>query len=144
MLAPLGAPDFPEAVRAGTETYAALRQLLRDRGLTTGLGAEGGCAPDLIHPREALDLLIDAITAAGYRPGRDGIATALDPAASEFHRDDRYHVAGESLTFDGLVERYADLVEAYPIWSIEDGLAEDDWDGWKTLTDRPWRRCDLP
>lgn len=136
MLAPIGAPSFPEAVRAGAEAYAALRRLLEDAGMATGLGDEGGFAPDLTHPRDALELLVEAISRAGYQPGRDGIAIALDPAASEFHRDGRYEVAGERLSSSDMVELYAELVDEYPVWSIEDGVAEDDWDGWRALTVR--------
>jgi enolase len=143
MLAPIGAPDFHEAVRAGTETYAALRRLLDDAGMTTGLGDEGGFAPELTHPREVLDVLVEAIRRAGYEPGAGGIAIALDPAASEFLRDGRYEVAGERLTTSDMVELYAELVDEYPIWSIEDGLAEDDWDGWRELTVRLGDRVQL-
>jgi enolase len=103
----------------------------------TGLGDEGGFAPELSTPDEALALLVDAIGAAGYEPGPDGVAIALDPAASEFRTAAaRYAVAGETLTSAQLVERYGEMVDRYPIWSIEDGLAEDDWDGWRVLTDR--------
>ena len=137
MVAPLGAPSFREALRAGSEIYAALRAALHDAGMGTGLGDEGGFAPELSTPEEALGLLVDAIGAAGYEPGRAGVAIALDPAASEFRTAAAtYTVAGEALTSDQLVERYGEMVERYPIWSIEDGLAEDDWDGWRVLTDR--------
>ena len=137
MLAPLGAPSFREALRAGSEIYAALRAALHDAGMTTGLGDEGGFAPELSTPEQALTLLVDAIRAAGYEPGRDGVAIALDPAASEFRTTaGSYTVAGETLSSGELVERYAEMVDRYPIWSIEDGLAEDDWEGWRVLTDR--------
>jgi enolase len=135
MLAPFGAPSFSEALRAGAETYSALRRLLHDAGHATGLGDEGGFAPELARPEDALDLLVAAIEAAGYRPGSDGIAIALDPAASGFRAPDgSYGVAGESLSSSQLVELYAALVARYPIWSIEDGLAEDDEAGWIDLT----------
>ncbi len=135
MLAPLGAPSVSEAVRAGAETYSALRRLLHDAGRSTGLGDEGGFAPELARPQDALDLLVAAIEAAGYRPGPDGIAIALDPAASGFRAPDgSYRVAGESLSSSQLVELYAALVARYPVWSIEDGLAEDDEAGWIELT----------
>jgi enolase len=134
MIAPLGGPTFRDALRAGAETYAALRRLIHDRGMATGLGDEGGFAPDLTHPHEVLDLLVEAIVVAGYQPGREGIAIALDPAASEFHRDGVYHVAGQHLSSGDMVALYQDLVDRYPIWSIEDGLAEDDWGGWEQLT----------
>jgi enolase len=135
MLAPLAAPSFSEALRAGAETYSALRRLLQDAGHSTGLGDEGGFAPDLARPENALDLLVAAVEAAGYRTGPDGIAIALDPAASGFREPDgTYREAGESLSSAQLVERYGELVARYPIWSIEDGLAEDDEAGWVELT----------
>lgn len=137
MIAPLGAPSLREAVRAGAEIYAALRDRLADAGEATGLGDEGGFAPDLHEPEEALDLLIAAITDAGYRPGRDGVAIAMDPAATQFHRPDgRYRIARAELTTTELIDRYAAMVAAYPIWSIEDGVAEDDDAGWAELTAR--------
>jgi len=138
MLAPLGAPTFAEALRAGAEVYQTLRGLLHDRGHSTGLGDEGGFAPDLATPEEVLELLVEAIVAAGYAPGTEGVAIALDPASSEFRQPDgRYrYAADELLTSDEMIERYATLVDRYPIWSIEDGLAEDDWDGWSALTSR--------
>ncbi|HEU4567506.1 MAG TPA: phosphopyruvate hydratase, partial [Marmoricola sp.] len=134
MLAPLGAPSLPEAVRAGAEIYAVLKRRLAAAGHATGLGDEGGFAPDVAQPEDVLSLLVEAISEAGYTPGRDGVAIALDPAASEFYRDGAYHVAGEQLTSAQLVERYAAMVDRFPVWSIEDGLAEDDWDGWVALT----------
>jgi len=143
MLAPLGAPTFSEALRAGVETYGALRHLIHDRGMATGLGDEGGFAPDLTHPHQVLDLLVEAISLAGYRPGPDGLAIALDPAASEFHHDGAYWVAGEQLTSSAMIDLYRDLVDRYPIWSIEDGLAEDDWEGWQQLTDTLGDRVQL-
>ncbi|TGN79679.1 phosphopyruvate hydratase [Streptomyces bauhiniae] len=137
MLAPLGAPDLPEAVRAGAEVYARLKSRLATEGYTTGLGDEGGFAPALDDPENVLRFLVDAITDAGYTPGRDGVAIALDPAASEFREPDgRYRVAGEALTSDRLIDRYEEITERFPVWSIEDGLAEDDWDGWVRLTAR--------
>jgi enolase len=134
MLAPLGAPTFPEAVRAGAEVYAALKARLTADGYATGLGDEGGFAPDITRPEDVLTTLVAAITDAGYTPGRDGVALALDPAASEFYRDGTYRVAGQALSTDDMVGFYGDLVERFPVWSIEDGLAEDDWDGWVALT----------
>ena len=124
MLAPLGAPSLPEAVRAGAEVYRRLRGELAGRNLATGLGDEGGFAPEIACPEEVLTLLVAAINDAGYIPGRDGVAIALDPAASEFHRDGRYHVGGESLSSDDLIDRYAQMIDEFPIWSIEDGLGE--------------------
>jgi len=137
MIAPLGAPSFAEAVRAGAEIYAALRRLLTARGQTTGLGDEGGFAPQLAEPEEVLDLLVAAIADAGYVAGREGVAIALDPAASEFRgHDGRYRVAGQALSSAEMSERYAEIVGRYPVWLIEDGLAESDWDGWALLTRR--------
>ena len=139
MICPLGAPSFAQALRAGAEVYAALRARLQGRGLAVGLGDEGGFAPDLATADEALEVIVEAIADAGYSAGRDGVAIALDPAASEFRDvDGRYElVAGEaSLSSAELVERWADLSDRYPIWSLEDGLGEDDWDGWAQLTAR--------
>ena len=137
MIAPLGAPSFREALRAGTEIFSALRSALHNAAMSTGLGDEGGFAPELGTPEAALALLVNAITAAGYEPARAGVAIALDPAASGFRTPEgSYELAGETLTSAQLVERYGEMVEQYPIWSIEDGLAEDDWDGWRMLTDR--------
>jgi len=144
MIAPVGAPTFAEALRAGSEIHARLRGLLHDRGLTTGLGDEGGFAPDLGDPEEALSLLTDAIVAAGYDAAPDKVAIALDPAASEFcDTDGRYVVSGEGLDSDAMIDRYEQLVERYPIRSIEDGLAESDWEGWRRLTDRLGDRVTL-
>ncbi len=136
MLAPLGAPNYPEAVRAGAEVYAALKARLSAAGYATGLGDEGGFAPDISRPEDVLETLIGAITDAGCTPGRDGVAIALDPASSEFYGDGAYHVAGQTLTSSDMVAYYAELVDRFPIWSIEDGLAEDDWDGWAEMTSR--------
>ena len=136
MLSPLGAPNFAEALRAGSEVYLALRALLHAKGHSTGLGDEGGFAPDLGTPEEVLDLLVEAIAAAGYTPGRDGIGIALDPASSEMLEPDgsyRY-AAGTRVTTDEMISKYAAMTDAYPIWSIEDGLGENDWDGWEKLT----------
>jgi enolase len=144
MIAPLGARSFPEAVRAGSEVYTALRGLLASRGHATGLGDEGGFAPQLAEPEEVLALLVTAITDAGYTAGRDGVAIALDPAASEFRvSDGRYQVAGQKLTSAEMIERYAQIIERFPVWLIEDGLAEDDWDGWAALTARLGERVQL-
>ncbi len=137
MLLPVGAVSFSEALRWGAETYHALRGLLRDRGLSTGLGDEGGFAPDLPSNEEALKLLLAAIEAAGYEPGRE-IALGLDVAASEVFDAGNYEFAGEKRTFTSaeFADYLADLCNRYPIVSIEDGMAEDDWDGWATLTRR--------
>jgi enolase len=145
MIAPLGASTFAEAVRAGAEIYQTLRGLLHDRGQSTGLGDEGGFAPNLSTPEQVLDLLVEAISAAGYPPGTRGVAIALDPASSEFREaDGRYRYAqGELLTSDQMIDRYQALIDHYPIWLIEDGLAEDDWGGWQKLTTRLGSRVQL-
>ncbi|XAS77156.1 phosphopyruvate hydratase [Dermatophilaceae bacterium Sec6.4] len=136
MIAPVGAPSIAEAVRAGSEIYGALRRLFADRGFATGLGDEGGFAPQITQPEDVLDYLVQAIEAAGYQPGRDGVAIAMDPASSEFYRDGRYHVAGEALSTDDMITRYEELIDRYPIRLLEDGLAESDWEGWERLTAR--------
>jgi enolase len=136
MIAPVGARTFAQALRMGSEVYQSLKGVLRDRGLFTGVGDEGGFAPDLPSNRAALDVVMEAIAAAGYRPGED-IAIALDPATTELYRDGAYHLEGEGrvLSSDEMAAHWAELCEAFPIVSIEDGMAEDDWDGWKLLTD---------
>jgi enolase len=120
MIAPIGAPTLTEAVRAGAEIYAALRRLLADKGFATGLGDEGGFAPEIDRPEDV-----------------------LDPAASEFYRDGRYHVAGEALSSDEMINRYEGIITDFPVWSIEDGLAEGDWDGWGRLTTRLGERVQI-
>jgi enolase len=145
MIMPVGAPDLREALRMGAETFHHLKKVLLESGSSTGVGDEGGFAPDLKTNAAALDLILRAIERAGYRPGED-VVLALDAAASEFHKGGRYTLAGEGgRTFDAaaLVEYYAGLCDAYPIVSIEDGLAEDDWDGWKHLTARLGDRVQL-
>jgi len=143
MLAPLGAPTVAEAVRAGAEVYAALRGELTGLALSTGLGDEGGFAPEIDSPEEVLALLVTAIEAAGYQTGRNGIAIALDPASSEFYSGGAYHVAGQALSSDEMIERYAEMTVRFPVWSIEDGLAESDWDGWERLIARLGDRTQL-
>ncbi len=135
MLMPVGAASFSEALRWGTETYHALKNVLAERGLSTAVGDEGGFAPDLPSNEEAITLLLEAIDAAGRTPG-DEIAIALDPATSELWKDGAYQLAGEGRTLSSseLVAYWADLVDRYPIVSIEDGMAEEDWDGWAELT----------
>ncbi len=132
MLAPLGAVSFSEALRWSTETYHALKALLKERGLSTGLGDEGGFAPNLPSNEEALRLLLQAIDRAGYRPGEE-IALAVDVASTEFFADGVYTLAGEGRQFSApeFVHYLADLCDRYPIVSVEDGMAEDDWDGWR-------------
>jgi enolase len=135
MICPIGFESFAEALRAGAETFHALRGILKKKGLSTGVGDEGGFAPEIGTAREALDLIVEAIQKAGHRPG-DDIALALDPAASEFFRGGRYELAGEGKSLDtaGMTAYWRDLVASYPIVSIEDGLAEDDWEGWRAAT----------
>lgn len=136
MIAPVGAPDMAEAVRAGAEIYAALKARLAREGHATGLGDEGGFAPNIALPEDALTVLVAAIGDAGYEPGREGVAIAIDPASSEFYQDGTYRVAGQSLTSAQMIDYYAELVDRFPIWSLEDGLAEQDWGGWEDLTAR--------
>ncbi|MEY2754644.1 MAG: enolase [Actinomycetota bacterium] len=135
MIMPVGAPSFREALRWGTETYHTLKKVLHDRGLSTAVGDEGGFAPNLATNEDAIRILMEAIEKAGYAPGTD-IAIAMDPAMSELYRDGAYHLAGEGkvLGRDEMVAYWARLVDTYPIVSIEDGMAEDDWDGWAALT----------
>nr|WP_206324380.1 phosphopyruvate hydratase [Streptomyces sp. HNM0574] len=133
MIAPVGAESFSEAVRWGAETYHALKAVLKQRGLATGLGDEGGFAPNLGSNREALDLILEAIQKAGYTPGQD-IALALDVAASEFYKDGQYEFEGKQRSAAEMTEYYEQLVADYPLVSIEDPLYEDDWDGWKIIT----------
>src|SRR4051812_3471763 len=135
MLMPVGAASYTEALQWGTETYHVLKRILHDRGLSTAVGDEGGFAPNLASNEDAIRVLVEAIEKAGYTPG-DQIALALDPATSEIYRDGRYHLDGEHrvLDADEFTAFWVDLVDRYPIVSIEDGMAEDDWDGWRNLT----------
>ena len=135
MIMPIGAPSFREALRWGTETYYQIKKILQSRGLSTAVGDEGGFAPNLATNEDAIKILLEGITASGFTPGTD-IAIALDPAMSEIYKDGRYHLAGEAKVFtsDELVAYWARLVNTYPIVSIEDGMAEDDWDGWSALS----------
>ena len=144
MVMPVGAPSFSEALRWGVETYHTLKKVLHDRGLSTAVGDEGGFAPNLASNEDAIRILVEAIEQAGYTPGTD-IAIALDPATSELYRDGAYHLTGEGkvLSSDDFVAYWTRLVETYPIVSIEDGMAEDDWDGWKALTDAVGSRVQL-
>ena len=135
MIMPVGAPSFSEALRWGIETYHTLKKILHERGLATAVGDEGGFAPNLAKNEDAIKILVEAIERAGHEPGKD-IAIALDPAMSELFKDGKYTLAGEGkvLTSAELVDWWASLVDSYPIVSIEDGMAEDDWDGWSALT----------
>jgi enolase 1/2/3 len=144
MIVPLGAPSFSEGLRMGTEVFHALKRTLHDRGLSTAVGDEGGFAPDLDSNEAALRLLVDGIGAAGYAPGED-VAIALDPATSEIHSDGAYVLEheGRSLSAGELADYWADLAQRYPIVSIEDGMDEEDWAGWRTLTERLGDRVQL-
>ncbi|WP_327047967.1 phosphopyruvate hydratase [Microbispora sp. NBC_01189] len=133
MIAPIGAETFSEALRMGAETYHTLKGVLKEKGYATGLGDEGGFAPNLPSNRDALDLILVAIEKAGYTPGQD-IALALDVAASEFHKDGVYTIDGKGVSSAELISFYEDLVRSYPLVSIEDPLNEEDWEGWKAIT----------
>jgi len=137
MLVPAGAPSFSEALRYGVETFHALKGVLKKRGYSTNVGDEGGFAPNLGSNEEAIEVLLEAIQAAGYEPGKE-ISIALDPAASEFYEGGKYHLEAEGkvLGSEEMVDYWADWVERYPIVSLEDGLDENDWAGWKLLTER--------
>ena len=144
MVCPIGAPSFAEAMRAVAEVYHTLKGVLKAQGFATGVGDEGGFAPSLASNEDALKLIVEAIQKAGYRPGPD-VAIALDPAASEFYREGKYTLKGEGRSLDAaaLVQLYQDWIGRYPIISIEDGMAEDDWDGWRLLTDTIGERVQL-
>ncbi len=144
MIVPCGAPSFSECLRMGAEVFHALKGTLHERGLGTAVGDEGGFAPDLGSNEEALKMLVEGIEAAGYRPGED-VAIALDPATSELFRDGAYVLEheGRTLAPSELADYWAELVERYPIVSIEDGMDEEDWDGWKALTERIGERVQL-
>ncbi len=144
MIVPVGAASIAEAVRMGAEVFHALRRALKDAGHTTAVGDEGGFAPNLASTNEALDFVMAAIETAGFSPG-DDMVLALDVAATELYDDGRYLLQGEkrSLTADQMTSYYTELVSNYPIFSIEDGMAEDDWEGWRTLTDALGARCQL-
>ena len=142
MIVPLGAESFSEGLRWGVETYHALKKLLQSKGLSTGLGDEGGFAPNLPSNRAALDLIVEAIEIAGYTPGTD-IALALDCAASEFYKDGAYHFEGKKLSAEEIVAYYGELVDSYPLVSIEDPLEEDDWDGYVLLTEQIGKKVQI-
>ena len=144
MVVPAGAPSFSEGLRWGTEVFHALKDLLHQRGLSSGQGDEGGFAPELDANEDAMRLLVDAIERSGHQPGRD-VFIALDPAASEFYRDGHYELTGEGLSLQAeeLIDRWARWIARYPVISIEDGLAEDDWEGWRSLTSKLGKRVQL-
>ncbi|MCI7306376.1 MULTISPECIES: phosphopyruvate hydratase [Trueperella] len=142
MIAPIGAPTFKEALRMGAEVYHELKAVLKERGLSTGLGDEGGFAPNLDNNAEALDLIVEAIERAGYKPGAD-VALALDVASSEFFKDGKYTFEGGEKDTAYMVDYYEKLITDYPIVSIEDPLSEDEWEDWKALTERIGDRVQL-
>ena len=144
MVVPLGAQSFREALRCGAEVFQALKKLIDGKGMSTAVGDEGGFAPNLPDHATAIELLLQAIDKAGYAPGQD-VALALDCAASEFHRDGHYVLEAEGLKLNaaGFTDYLATLADRYPIVSIEDGMAEDDWEGWKLLTGRLGRKLQL-
>jgi enolase len=140
MVVPAGADSFSEALRIGVETFHALKALLHERGLATAVGDEGGFAPDLPTAEAAIEAVLEAAERAGHR---DRVGIALDPASTEFFRDGAYRVEGRDLDSAGMVDLYADLAERFPLVSVEDGLAEDDWNGWRALTERTGDRLQL-
>ena len=144
MVVPLGAPTFSEGLRTGAEVFHALKRTLHDRGLSTAVGDEGGFAPDLDSNEAALEMLMAGIEAAGYRPG-DDVAIALDPATSEIHRDGAYELEHEGRTLSPaeLAGYWTEMADRYPIVSIEDGMDEEDWDGWRALTEALGDRVQL-
>ena len=135
MIMPLGAPNFREALRMGSEIFQTLKDVLKNKGYNTNVGDEGGFAPALKANEEACEVIVDAVTKAGYKPGKD-VFLALDPASTEFYEEEKYNLRSENVTktSEEMVEYYTKLVKTYPICSIEDGLAEDDWTGWQLLT----------
>lgn len=142
MVMPLGFERFSDALRCGTEIFHNLKKVLHDKKMSTAVGDEGGFAPDLPTSEEAIEVILTAIEKAGYTPG-DQVKIALDCAASEFYKDGKYTVEGRELDSDGMVDLLSGWVEKYPICSIEDGLFEDDWDGWKALTEALNGKCQL-
>jgi enolase len=144
MIMPVGLPTFSEALRCGAEVFHALKSRLKTDGLNTNVGDEGGFAPNIHSAEQALDIIMAAIETAGYKPGED-VALALDVASTEFYKNGKYVLAGSGITHDsaGFAQYLEELVGKYPIVSIEDGMAEDDWDGWKALTDRIGDKCQL-
>ena len=142
MIMPTGLPDFAGALRAGSEIFHTLKSVLKKRGLNTSVGDEGGFAPNLKTNEEALSIILQAITESGYKPEKD-VLLALDVASSEFYENGRYHFEGKRLTSSEMVDYYDRLIKKYPILSIEDGMAENDWEGWKKLTDRLGKKIQL-
>lgn len=144
MVMPVGAESFAEAIQMGSQIYHALKGVLKERKLATGVGDEGGFAPNLANNEEAITVIIDAIKKAGYKPGTD-VMLAMDPAVSEIYEDGLYNLAGEGrkLTSEQMVDYWEEIVNKYPVISLEDGMAEEDWEGWKLLTDRIGKKVQL-
>ena len=142
MIMPVGRESFEEALRMGVETFQALKNVLKKKGLSTGVGDEGGFAPNLDSTQEALDTILEAVEEAGYKPGED-ILLALDVAANEIYKDGKYHLEGKELDAGGMIDFLSNLIENYPICSIEDGLYEEDWEGWKQLTESLGKKVQL-
>ena len=142
MIFPLGFDTFSDGLRAGVEVFHSLKKILHDKGMSTAVGDEGGFAPDIKSAKEALDVILQSIEKAGYKPGEE-IKIALDCAATEFYKNGKYEVEGKKLSSAEMVGFLADLVDNYPICSVEDGCSEDDWDGWKLLTDKVGVHCQL-
>ena len=142
MIIPVGAPSFREAVRWGAEVFHALKAIIHDQGMSTAVGDEGGFAPSVENHEAAIQLIIQAIEKAGYKAGED-ILLGMDVASTELYKDGKYHLDGKAITSTELIEYYAGLVEKYPIISIEDGMSEDDWEGWKALTERLGKKIQL-
>jgi enolase len=144
MVVPAGAPSFAEGLRWGAEVFHALKETLHQRGLSTGQGDEGGFAPELAANEEAMTLLVEAIERSGHEPGKE-VFIGLDPAASELYRDNQYQLKGEGRSLDvgQLIDRWKSWVKQYPVISIEDGLAEDDWEGWRQLTQELGKQVQL-
>lgn len=144
MISPVGVKSFSEALRVGAEVYQTLKKVLKDKGYSTAVGDEGGFAPKLTKNEEAIQVIIEAIEKAGYTPGRE-VCISLDPAASEFYKEGKYQLKseGKELSSEEMVARYAEWIEKYPIISIEDGLSEKDWDGWKLLTEQLGNKVQL-
>ena len=142
MILPVGAPSFKEALRMGSEVYHNLKSVLKAKGLSTAVGDEGGFAPDLKSNEEALQIIMEAIEKAGYKAGED-ILLGMDVASTELYKDGKYHLDGKAITSTELIEYYVGLVEKYPIISIEDGMSEDDWEGWKALTEKLGKKIQL-
>ena len=142
MIVPAGLHTFADALRAGSEVFHTLKGILKKKGLNTAVGDEGGFAPNLSSHEEAISLMLQAIESSNYIPGKD-IFLALDVAASEFYKDGSYHFEGRTFSSDDMISRYEEMISKYPFLSIEDGLSENDWTGWKTLTDKLSKKVQL-